>query len=307
MSSEVETSKSNIMKKFKVVAIGEIVWDMLPAGKQLGGAPLNFAFFAKELGAEAYAVSAIGNDDLGDETFEAASATGVNLEHLQRNDLPTSRVLITLDEAGIPQYEIVENVAWDAMECPEKSLELVRDASVICWGSLAQRSGKSRKSVLTMLAAAPEDCVKVFDINIRQHYYSREVIEASLAHADILKLNEDELPLVAQMLSVNGGEKEIVTSLIEGYSLKYLVYTHGADFSEVYAADGGYSRIATPKVEVADTVGAGDSFTAVFVTSLLQGRNLGTSHRLAVDISAFVCTQNGAINSLPESVLKRLS
>ena len=136
MSSEVETSKSNIMKKFKVVAIGEIVWDMLPAGNQLGGAPLNFAFFAKELGAEAYAVSAIGNDDLGDETFEVASATGVNLEHLQRNDLPTSRVLITLDEAGIPQYEIVENVAWDAMECPEKSLELVRDANhhaAFCW------------------------------------------------------------------------------------------------------------------------------------------------------------------------------
>lgn len=287
------------MKRLKVIAIGEIVWDMLPAGKQLGGAPLNFAFFAKELGAEAYAVSAIGNDDLGDETYEVASATGVNLDHLQRNALPTSRVLITLDGAGIPQYEIVENVAWDAIDCPESALELVRDASVICWGSLAQRSEKSRTSVLAMLAAAPSDCVKVFDINIRQHYYSREVVEASLAHADILKLNEDELPLVAGMLCIEGSDEEVIRALIGRYSLRYLVYTHGADFSEVYSADGEYSHVPTPKVAVADTVGAGDSFTAVFVTSILQGVPVKESHARAVEVSAYVCTRHGAINPLP--------
>ena len=283
----------------KVIAIGEIVWDCLPSGKQLGGAPLNFAFFAKELGAEAYAVSAVGKDDLGDETLEVASATGVCLNHVQRNELPTSRVLVTLDDNGVPQYEIVEGVAWDAIECTDSSLELVKDAAVICWGSLAQRSEKSRESVLAMLAAAPESCVKVFDINIRQHYYSREVIESSLQYADILKLNEDELPLVAQMLGLGGSDKEIVSALISKYSLTHLIYTHGADFSEVYAADGGYSHIPTPKVKVADTVGAGDSFTAVFVTSLLQGRTLGESHAKAVEVSAYVCTQNGAINPLP--------
>lgn len=283
----------------KVIAIGEIVWDCLPSGKQLGGAPLNFAFFAKELGAEAYAVSAVGKDDLGDETLEVASATGVCLNHVQRNELPTSRVLVTLDDNGVPQYEIVEGVAWDAIECTDSSLELVKDAAVICWGSLAQRSEKSRESVLAMLAAAPESCVKVFDINIRQHYYSREVIESSLQYADILKLNEDELPLVAQMLGLGGSDKEIVAALISKYSLTHLIYTHGADFSEVYAADGGYSHIPTPKVKVADTVGAGDSFTAVFVTSLLQGRTLGESHAKAVEVSAYVCTQNGAINPLP--------
>ena len=144
----------------KIIAIGEIVWDCLPAGKQLGGAPLNFAFFAKELGAKAYAVSAVGNDELGDETLQVASATGVNLDFVQRNDLPTSRVLVTLDDKGIPQYEIVEGVAWDAVECPESALNLVRDASVICWGSLAQRTEKSRKSILAMLAAAPASCLK---------------------------------------------------------------------------------------------------------------------------------------------------
>lgn len=290
------------MKKLKVIAIGETVWDMLPAGKQLGGAPLNFAFFAKELGADAYAVSAIGNDSLGDETFGVASATGVNLDRLQRNDLPTSRVLVTLNEKGIPQYEIVEGVAWDAMECSDADVELMKDASVVCWGSLAQRCEKSRRSVLAMLEAAPQDCMKVFDINIRQHYYSREVIETSLAHADILKLNEDELPLVADMLGLQGEDKEVVAELMERYSLRYLVYTHGADFSEVYASDGAYSHVPTPKVEVADTVGAGDSFTAVFITSLLKGASLSEAHAKAVEVSAFVCTQHGAINPLPDNI-----
>ena len=286
------------MNKLKVIAIGEIVWDCLPSGKQLGGAPLNFSFFAKELGAESYAISAVGRDALGDETLEVASATGVCLDHVQRNELPTSRVLVSLDGNGIPQYEIVENVAWDAIECTEQALELMKDASVICWGSLAQRSEKSRKSVLAMLASAPESCVKVFDINIRQHYYSREVIESSLEYADILKLNEDELPLVADMLRLAGSEREIVAALIQKYALTHLIYTHGADFSEVYAADGAYSHIPTPKVKVADTVGAGDSFTAVFVTSLLHGRTLGEAHAKAVEVSAYVCTQNGAINPL---------
>lgn len=286
------------MKKLKVIAVGEIVWDMLPAGKQLGGAPLNFAFFSKELGAEAYAVSAIGNDVLGDETLAVASATGVNLDYLQRNNLPTSRVLISLDNEGVPQYEIVENVAWDALECPQMILDLVKDASVMCWGSLAQRSVTSRQSVLAMLSAAPKECVKVFDINIRQHYYSREVIETSLGYADILKLNEDELPLVASILGLSGPEHDIVSQLIEKYALKYLVYTHGADFSEVFSATGEYSHVQTPKVKVVDTVGAGDSFTAVFVTSILQGLSMAESHARAVEVSAYVCTQNGAINPL---------
>lgn len=290
----------------KIIAIGEIVWDCLPAGKQLGGAPLNFAFFAKELGAQAYAVSAVGNDELGDETLQVASATGVNLDFVQRNDLPTSRVLVTLDEKGIPQYEIVEGVAWDAVECPDSALELVRDASVICWGSLAQRTEKSRQSVLSMLSAAPASCLKVFDINIRQHYYSLEVIKNSLEYADILKLNEDELPLVAEMLGMTGSEEAVISEIIERYSLKYVVYTHGADFSRVYGAEGLLSHQDTPEVKVADTVGAGDSFTAVLVTSLLQGRDIATAHALAVEVAAFVCTRHGAINSLPEEIISKL-
>ena len=290
----------------KIIAIGENVWDCLPAGRKLGGAPLNFAYFAKESGAQAYAISAVGNDELADETLAVASETGVNLDFVQRNDLPTSRVLVTLDEKGIPQYEIVEGVAWDAVECPDSVLELVRDASVICWGSLAQRTEKSRKSILAIVAAAPASCLKVFDINIRQHYYSQEVIKDSLEYADILKLNEDELPLVASMLGIAGDEDAVISEIIARYSLKYVVYTHGADFSKVYGAEGLFSYQDTPKVTVADTVGAGDSFTAVLVTSLLRGRDIASAHALAVEVAAFVCTQHGAINRLSENLMSKL-
>ena len=286
----------------KVIAIGEIVWDCFPSGKRLGGAPLNFAFYAKQLGAESYAISAVGKDELGDETLSVAADTGVCPDYVQRNTFPTSRVLVTLNGAGIPQYEIVEGVAWDAIDVTEDALKLLSDASVVCWGSLAQRSAKSCESILALIDAAPETCLKVFDINIRQHFYSREMIEASLTRANILKLNEDELPLLAELLGVKGDEKKVVSNLVESYSLEYLIYTHGADFSEVYSADGACSHIPTPKVQVADTVGAGDSFTAVFVMSLLSGKSVMDSHASAVEVAAFVCTQNGAINALPEHI-----
>ena len=290
------------MKQPKIIGIGEIVWDMLPQGKQLGGAPVNFAFFAKELGGQAYAISAIGRDALGDETLECASKTGVDISLIQRNELPTSRVLVTLDEKGIPQYEIVEGVAWDAIECGTEELSLVSDADAICWGSLAQRSEASRKSILAMVDATPEECIKVFDINIRQHFYSREVVEESLERANILKLNEDELPLVAELLGVQGSEAEVVGAIVARFGLKYVVLTCGAAYSEVYDATGLVSHIATPKVEVADTVGAGDSFTATFVTLLLRGFSATEAHAKAVEVSAFVCTQHGAIAPLPRTI-----
>ena len=157
-----------------------------------------------------------------------------------------------------------------------------------------------------MLAAAPKEAIKVFDINIRQHYYNREVIEESLRYANVLKLNEDELPLVADILALAGDVKQQINTLIERYSLRYVIYTHGADFSEVWGHDGEFSHIATPQVVVADTIGAGDSFTAVFVTSLLQGRTLTESHSLAVEVAAYVCTQAGAINPLPQAIVGQL-
>ncbi len=281
------------MAALKILGIGELVWDMLPAGKQLGGAPVNFAFWCNRLGAEGYPVTAIGKDSLGDEVVAWLENTGLDLRHIQRNGHPTGVVNVTLSEGGIPAYDIVENVAWDAIEADENTLELARTADAICWGALAQRSGKTRRSVKAVLDAAPESCLKVFDINIRQNWYTREVIESSLNKADVLKLNEDELPLIAEMFGLP--QETAVADIIRNFSLKYIIYTAGADHSEIHGAEGLLSSIKTPSVEVADTVGAGDSFTAAFITSLLGGNTIQESHAKAVEVAAEVCTIKGAI------------
>jgi len=282
----------------KIIGIGEVVWDMLPGGKQLGGAPVNFLYFCRQLGCQAYPISAIGNDELGKETMEALEKTGLNLDYIQHNPLPTSRVLVTLDGAGIPSYEIVENVAWDAIECPESALHLVSDADAICWGSLAQRSKASRDSVLRLVDNTPKTCKKVFDINIRQHYYSKEIAEESLKRCDILKLNEDELPLLKELFSLPGTASDVIAQLIEKYSLQQIIFTQGSVCSEIYDKSGLLSHLDTPKVEVVDTVGAGDSFTAAYTTSILNKKSVNEAHKLAVQISAWVCTQSGAINDI---------
>jgi fructokinase len=191
----------------------------------------------------------------------------------------------------------------NAIECNPEVLTLASEADVICWGSLAQRSEKSRESILAILDAAPETCLMVFDINIRQKFYTAEVIEESLKRADILKLNEDELPIVCELFGIEGTQAEQISQIIERYDLKNVIFTQGAVCSEVYDADGLVSRMDTPKVEVADTVGAGDSFTATYVTSILLGRTPLQAHELAVKVAAFVCTQNGAINPLPSEYL----
>lgn len=277
------------------MGIGELVWDMLPGGRQLGGAPVNFAYWCGRLGAEGYPVSAVGGDDLGREAFDRLAGTGLDLGYVQRNALPTGRVNVTLSGNGIPGYDIVEGVAWDALEADARTLELAAQADAVCWGSLAQRSEASRRAITAILGATRPECLKVFDINIRQHWYSREIVTASLRQADVLKLNEDELPLVASLLGIGKSGAETIAELIRAFSLRYVIYTAGADHSEIHSAEGLLSRIPTPQVEVADTVGAGDSFTAAFITSLLQGDPVAACHRKAVETAAEVCTVHGAI------------
>lgn len=280
------------MKKPQIMGIGELVWDMLPAGRQLGGAPVNFAYWCGQLGAQAYPVSAVGDDDLGREALDRLAAAGLDLGCVQRNGQPTGRVEVTLRGAGIPEYDIVEHVAWDALEADESVLASAARADAVCWGSLAQRSAASREAIAAMVDATRKECLRVFDINIRRPWYDRDIVLASLERADVLKLNEEELPLVAGML---GLETTDIAQIVRRCALRYVVYTAGADRSEIHGPEGLLSCIPTPRVEVVDTVGAGDSFTAAFVTSLLQGESLAASHRKAVDTAARVCTQHGAI------------
>ncbi len=279
----------------EIMGIGELVWDMLPSGKQLGGAPVNFAYWCGKLGAKGYPVSAVGEDDLGREALDRLSRTGLDLEYVQRNARPTGRVDVQLSGEGIPRYDIVENVAWDALTADAGALALAARADAVCWGTLAQRSERSRKAVEALLEATGEECLKVFDINIRRPWYDREVVVASLERADILKLNDEELPLVVSMLGIERTGEEAIAELVWMFSLHYVVYTAGADRSEIHGPEGMLSRIPTPRVEVVDTVGAGDSFTAAFVTALLQGEPVAACHRKAVETAARVCTLHGAI------------
>ncbi len=286
------------MQKKKVIGVGELLWDVLPAGRRIGGAPVNFTHYVDALGCEGYAVSAVGRDASGDDLVAEFRRTGLSDEYLQRNDFPTGTVGVTLDSKGVPTYEIYEGVAWDNILPDERTLALAREADAVCWGSLAQRNEVSRRTILAIVDAAPANAIKVFDINLRQHFYDKSLIEASLQRASVLKLNDDELEVLSPMFDLAGDEQMRLRMLIDRYSLRGIVYTKGAIGSLILGADGSRSWIETPRVEVVDTVGAGDSFTATFTAMLLQGHSLAEAHRRAVEVAAYVCTCPGAIAPL---------
>lgn len=288
-----------------VVGLGEALWDMLPAGRQIGGAPANFAYHAGQFGHRAYAVSAVGRDELGQELISKFEEAKLNMV-IPQVDYPTGTVGITLNESGIPQYEIREDVAWDNIPVSEELLALAQDTSAVCFGSLAQRNIVSRRTIQRFLETMPDNrqTFKIFDVNLRQNYYDREVIGTSLEYCNILKLNDEELPIIVQLLGVEGcGDEEKCRCLMKKYSLDILILTQGSRGSYVFTEDET-SFIETPKVEVADTVGAGDAFTGAFVGSLLNGKSVREAHITAVRVSAYVCTQHGAMPEIPESFIQ---
>ncbi len=294
-------------QKRYVVGLGEVLWDVLPEGKKLGGAPANFAYHAGQfLGSDnTIAVSALGNDKLGDETIEALKEHGLN-DLLPRVPYPTGTVQVQLDEQGIPTYDIKENVAWDNIPFDEDIAAIARNCRAVCFGSLAQRNVVSRETIHKFLDATPADCVKIFDINLRQQFYTKEIIKESLLRCNILKINDEELVLIGRMFGYPGLDIENKCWLILGkYNLDMLVLTCGTNGSYVFTP-GQMSFQATPKVEVADTVGAGDSFTGSFCAAILSGKPVTEAHQLAVEVSAFVCTQNGAMPEMKPELLAKM-
>ena len=302
-----------------VIGIGEALFDCLPEGRKLGGAPANFAYHVSQFGLNGCAISAIGDDELGEEivdTFEKVQAALPTFSfQLSTVEQPTGTVKVTLDDKGIPQYEICLGVAWDNIPLTNTMLEIARNTKAVCFGSLAQRSETSRETIQAFLDATPADALKVFDINLRQSWYTAEVIAESLSRANVLKINDEELDVVATMLLgeptlpgkliAEDPEKtrRICRELIAKYGLDMLILTCGAIGSYVFT-ESRESYVATPKVQVADTVGAGDSFTATFVAQLLLGKSIREAHEKAVAVSAFVCTQHGAMPVLPEELKK---
>ncbi|WP_304690835.1 carbohydrate kinase family protein [Muribaculum intestinale] len=288
-----------------VVGMGEALWDVLPEGKKIGGAPANFAYHVSQFGLPSCVVSAVGDDALGDEILENLTSKGLK-QLIEKVLYPTGTVQVEIDQAGVPQYEIKENVAWDNIPWTTSLETLAKKTKAVCFGSLAQRNVVSRETINRFLDTMPrdEDTLVVFDVNLRQGFYNKEILCKSMEHCNILKINDEELVTVSRMFGYPGIDLQDKCWILLGkYNLKMLILTCGINGSYVFTP-GNVSFLPTPRVGVADTVGAGDSFTAAFISCVLKGMPVAEAHRRAVATSAFVCTCNGAMPVLPDEYTK---
>lgn len=283
-----------------VVGMGEALWDVLPEGKKIGGAPANFAYHMSQFGLPSCVVSAIGDDALGKEIIENFTSKGLD-QLIAEVPYPTGTVQVEIDQTGIPLYDIKENVAWDNIPYTEHLDALAKRTKAVCFGSLAQRNVVSRETINHFLDTMPkdDDSLIVFDVNLRQGFYNKEILCKSMQNCNILKINDEELITVSRMFGYPGIDLQDKCWILLGkYNLKMLILTCGINGSYVFTP-GNVSFQPTPKIEVADTVGAGDSFTAAFIASILKGKSVTEAHTIAVKTSAFVCTQKGAMPILP--------
>ncbi|HJC95719.1 MAG TPA: carbohydrate kinase [Candidatus Phocaeicola gallinarum] len=290
-----------------VVGMGEALWDVLPEGKKIGGAPANFAYHVSQFGLNSCVVSAVGDDKLGMEILDNFREKKLNCM-IETVPYPTGTVQVELDTAGVPCYDIKEGVAWDNIPYTSALEGLARQTRSVCFGSLAQRSVVSRETINRFLSAMPdgEGQCKIFDVNLRQGFYTKEILCNSMRQCNILKINDEELVTISRMFGYPGIDlQDKCWILLAKYNLKMLILTCGVNGSYVFTP-GEISFVETPKVEVADTVGAGDSFTATFVASILKGKTVSEAHKLAVEVSAYVCTQNGAMPELPDYLKDKL-
>ena len=286
-----------------VVGLGEILWDLLPGGRVLGGAPANFAYHANALGARGIVVSAVGSDALGREILTALGSAGLSTAYLAIDENhPTGTVTVELASGGAPRFTIHTGVAWDHQAFTPQLAELARTASAVCFGTLAQRTPSNALTIRDFLDAAAPGSVRVFDVNLRQSFYSRAVILESLARADILKLNDEELPVLAELLGLPGAEGEALLALLEGFGLSMVALTKGAKGS-LLRTPSEVSRMSPEPVTVVDSVGAGDAFTAAVVLGVLQKLPIPELHQRASRIASYVCTQQGATPPLPDPLI----
>jgi len=287
-----------------ILALGEILWDLLPTGRQLGGAPANFAYHAAQLGADARTVSAVGDDDLGREILDRLATLGLDTSFLAVDPAhPTGTVSVAL-EVGQPAYTIHENVAWDFLRASPALLDLARRADCLCFGTLAQRSPATRDTIRAVLAAARPGSLRILDINFRQHYYDQDIVDRSLAAAAVLKINDHELPLLLTLLGAAPGSAP--ASLFERYpELRLVALTRGSTGSKLVARDGQTSDHPGFTVKVADTIGAGDAFTAALAVELLAGRPLVTVNDAANLMASYVCQHRGATPTLDQTFFER--
>lgn len=285
-------------KRFNVAGIGELLWDVFPTHKRLGGAPANFAYHCSGLGATAWPVSCVGADPLGELICNTLREKGVDTRYVMESGAyPTGTVEVVLN-AGKPSYDIRENVAWDHIVCGNELNAFAATLDAVCFGSLSQRAGESRGAIRSFLQHVPHDALKIFDVNLRQEFYSKELIEESLKRANILKLSDEELPVLAGYFDLQGGTLAQLTQLRERFDLKLIAYTRGPDGS-LLVGSGEVDDSAGLVTKAVDSVGAGDSFTAALCMGLLRGWALKKVNEFANEVATFVCSQKGATPVLP--------
>jgi len=296
-----------------VIGVGEVLWDLLLTGPQLGGAPANFAYHAHALGAQTQVITRVGKDDYGREIIRRFHEMGLPETGVQVDETaPTGTAKVALSGDGLAHFTIQKNVAWDQIAVTPEALVTASEAHAICFGSLAQRCERSRRAIQQLVAAAPADALHVFDINLRQQFYSRGVIEQSLQLANVLKLNDDELPTLAAMFNLTGAAEDHIERLAQMFSLRLVALTRGANGSLLYQKDNDnnevrWSDCASRPVKVVDTVGAGDSFTAAMVLGLVRKMDLDEINTIANEVARYVCSQPGATPALPIEFARRFS
>ncbi len=279
---------------FRMVGIGEVLWDLLPDGRQFGGSPVNVVYHCQAAGIPSTIVSSIGSDQDGRDILEQLDTKNISQKYIQKSkSYPTGKVTVKLNK-GIPDFTIHPDVAWDKIGWKEELGILAQSAEAIAFGSLPQRDPVSRKTIYHFIELMSASSLKVFDINLRQSFYSFDILSQSLQLANILKINDDELPILAESLKYHGSEDFIIKQLMNDFKLDLLAYTKGANGSVIFAPDEK-SEMLAPKVEIKDTVGAGDAFTGVLIAGLLQKKNIRNIHEEATNIAAWVCQNHGAM------------
>lgn len=291
-----------------IVGIGEILWDVIsPTEKYMGGAPANFAFQSGQLGGQGVVVSCIGKDAGGSEIGAQLGSKGLETDFL-RHDLrhPTGTVTVRTNNGGQPDYTIHTNVAWDYLPFDARLRELAGQADAVCFGTLAQRAPTTRASIHAFLKATPRHCLRIFDINLRQSFYDHATIESSLALCDVLKLNHEELPIVAKMLALPGGENDVTAGLVSRFGLRLVALTRGEGGSILTTKFRRSEHPGYPTT-VVDTVGAGDAFTAALARGLLHCADLDRLHDGASRLASFVCSQPGGTPALSPQLRSELT
>lgn len=292
-------------RQLVIAGIGEVLWDVYPDAARFGGAPANFASHAAALGAEAWMASAVGIDELGRSAQDTLERAGVQCGTIARDrDHETGQVLVTLDSSGQASYRFATDSAWDHLEwsVPLESLALRCDA--VCFGTLGQRSTTSRATIQRFVRTAPPAALRMFDVNLRQHFFDQATIQSSLEIASAVKLNEDELPIVARLCGIGGSTpRQMLRELVERYGFRLAALTCGADGALLIAGNEESTCPAVP-AKIVDTVGAGDAFTATLVPDFLRGLPLAEINRHANAVASFVCSQAGAVMSLPDYLVQ---